>query len=573
MKAAMTYMIFRICLLLVLLECSVCRPQNKPNIVIFLADDLGYGDLQATGNPISDTPNIDILYRDGMKLTQFYSSASICSPSRAGLLTGRYPVRSGFWINEHQPTLRLNSPLGLPLNETTIAELVADQGYKSALIGKWHLGVGRNREFLPKHHGFDHFFGIPVSVYLSGCPPQICFLPDVPCLTADCTSTDPPLPLFLEDEIIEQPVNLLTLIERQTIAARSWITEFSESGNPFLLMYWFVQPHVPHFASSRFHNSTLGGDYTDSLAEMDWQIGDIITKLKEIGQFDNTLFLFTSDNGPDKSSGFQGGSSGPFRCGKSSAFEGGTRVPGVVYWPSRITPGISMELISHLDIFPTIASLIGSSVDNIQLDGYDISDVLFNMGKSPRSSLMFFNNTWKSPFAYRYNQYKAHAVILESFSTISEDLDDYNARCRNAMPLSQHEPSLLYNLHLDPEERVNIGEDKDMQSVLNQLHTARLLEESDLTYGESILHRSAVGRFQACCNDGCEPFPLCCQCVSNYTIELFSNSQRVTAVSFDSSQFAWLVAFVIIFVTALLSAIIIVLIPRLRNKQNYIKLT
>ncbi|XP_071959909.1 arylsulfatase A-like [Antedon mediterranea] len=382
MKAAFTYMVFHISFFLVLLKCSVCRLQNKPNIVIFLADDLGYGDLQATGNPISDTPNIDILYRDGLKLTQFYSSASICSPSRAGLLTGRYPVRSGFWItDEYLPLLTLSSPLGLPLNETTIAELVADQGYKSALIGKWHLGVGRNREFLPKHHGFDHFFGLPVSVYHSGCPPHICFPPDVPCVTTDCTSTEPPLPLFLEDEIIEQPVNLLTLIERQTIAARSWVTEFSESSNPFLLMYWFLQPHVPHFASSRFHNSTLGGDYTDSLAEMDWQIGDIITKLKEIGQFDNTLFLFTSDNGPDKSSGFQGGSSGPFRCGKFSEFEGGTRVPGVVYWPSRIAPGISKELISHLDIFPTIASLIGSSVDNIQLDGYDISDVLFNMGQ------------------------------------------------------------------------------------------------------------------------------------------------------------------------------------------------
>ncbi|XP_071946934.1 arylsulfatase A-like [Antedon mediterranea] len=550
---------FPVLFILLVVKCNICRSHKKPNIVIFLADDVGYGDLQATGNPISNTPNIDILYRDGLKLTQFYSSGPVCTPSRAGLLTGRYPVRSGFWnALDTRSVLRLSSPLGLPHNETTIAELVAEQGYKSALVGKWHLGVGRNREFLPRHHGFDHYFGIPVSLDLCGCPTLICFQPDVPC-TVDCLDTEVPSPLFLEDEIIEQPVDLFTLIERQTAAARSWVTEFSEGGNPFLLMYWFVQPHVPLFPSPRFCNSTLGGYYTDSIAEMDWQIGDIIKTLKDIGEFDNTLFLFTSDNGPNKDAVFDGGSSGPLRCGKDTTFEGATRVPGVVYWPSRIAPGISREIISHLDIFPTIANLIGSSVDNIQLDGHDISDVIFNNGKSPRSGLMIFNSTYTRPYAYRYHQYKAHSATLAASNSSNTHA------CDGVIPLTKHDRALLYNLNLDPGEQVNMANDEAMHSILNDLHTARLLEESGLTVGESVWQESDIS-IQPCCNEGCEPFPMCCQCVSNYTNELFSSSQRVTNASSSRRNYAWLIALVAV-VTAILCGVMFLFVSR-RLRQN-----
>ncbi|XP_033106907.1 steryl-sulfatase-like [Anneissia japonica] len=290
-------------ILILVLLCSgwCCHGDSldKPNIVILLADDMGFGDLQSYGNPLSSTPHIDALERNGLKFTQFYSAAPMCSPSRAGLLTGRYPGRAGIWTNgDNENATGVFTQVmtdGLPHQEVTIAEMLAKQGYMSALIGKWHLGIGRDREFLPLHHGFDEFFGIPVSHM--DCPCNKCFFPLDDCDRETCIEYHAPCQLMLGDEIIEQPVNLINLAERQARAARSLIQKYSCTRTPFLLMYSFFHPHVPHFAGKPYRNSTLGGDYTDSLAELDWQVGEVMDELEKSGAIDNTLVIFTSDNG------------------------------------------------------------------------------------------------------------------------------------------------------------------------------------------------------------------------------------------------------------------------------------
>ncbi|XP_033110811.1 arylsulfatase A-like, partial [Anneissia japonica] len=368
--------------IIVLLSSAFWCDSSKPNIVIFVGDDVGFADVQAFGNPLSYTPNLDALLRDGLKLTQFYSASPICSPSRAGLLTGRYPVRTGVWNNDGNVVFHQKCTEGLPHSEVTIPEMLARQGYKSSLIGKWHLGVGYNREYLPLHHGFDNYFGIPHTH--ADCPCEKCFFPDDNCTSQDgCNYSQAPCQLMLGDEIIEQPVNLKELAERQARAARSWIREYACTGTPFFLMYAFMHTHLPHFAGKRFRNTTLGGEYTDSLAELDWQVGEVMDELKKSGVINNTLVIVTSDNGAALEDLTKGGFSGVLKCGKGSIFEGGVRAPTVAFWPGHISSGISTEFLSQLDIWPTLRSLSGSSADdfNVILDGFDFSDVLLRNKK------------------------------------------------------------------------------------------------------------------------------------------------------------------------------------------------
>ncbi|XP_071963582.1 arylsulfatase A-like [Antedon mediterranea] len=271
---------------------------NKPNIIVFLADDMGYADLQSFGNPLSRTPHVDALEAGGLKLTQMYSASAICSPARAALLTGRYPVRSGVWTpDDGQLVFAPKSVYGLPLNETLIPEMLAQQGYKSAIVGKWHLGVGLNKKYLPTNQGFHHYFGMPYSH--EGCVCAACFYPDVECVNPNVynNSNAVTCPLLLEEDIIEQPINLTSLAERQTRAARSWIREFVCEGSPFFMYYSTHHPHTPQFANRHNEDATLGGQYTDALAELDWELGEIMDELRINNIIENTLILFTSDNG------------------------------------------------------------------------------------------------------------------------------------------------------------------------------------------------------------------------------------------------------------------------------------
>ncbi|XP_033106917.1 arylsulfatase A-like [Anneissia japonica] len=493
-----------------------CIDGKPPNIVIFMADDLGYGDLQSFGNPLSHTPNIDALIKAGIKFTQFYSASPICSPARAALLTGRYPIRTGVWNDVNNAIFLQENIGGLKLNETTVPEMLATRGYKSALIGKWHLGVGPEKEYLPTHHGFDHYFGVPNSH--ADCPCDKCFFPNDDC-NSGCQRAKAPCQLLLDDEIIEQPVNLISLAERQTRAARSFIQSNSCEGTPFFLMYASLHPHVPHFAGERFRNTTIGGDYTDSLAEFDGEVGDVMTELRNSGVLENTLVLLTSDNGPDLVEKKLGGFSGVFRCGKLSTFEGGVRVPTVAYWKGRIRQGVSAEFLSHLDIWPTLRSISGlpSDSQNVELDGFDFSSVLFKNGKSPRESMLFYDITpdpERGPFAIRTTTYKAHFLTECS---IRCDGDAFDEMCRSNSSLTIQDPPLIYDLLLDPEERDDIG--RTSEALVAEMTQLLQQETNKVAYSESTL-KEEDELHQLCCDPGCTPFPSCCDCPSQYADSL-----------------------------------------------------
>ncbi|XP_033110796.1 arylsulfatase A-like isoform X2 [Anneissia japonica] len=505
--------IYAVLLLPSQVECA----REKPNIVIFLADDMGYGDLQSFGNPLSHTPNIDRILQGGLKLTQAYSASSICSPARASLLTGRYPPRTGVW-DEVTSVFLQKSIGGLPHSEITIPEMLAPQGYKSALVGKWHLGVGRQKEFLPLEHGFDRFLGFPYSH--QNCPCETCFYPDGDCDSEYCKTDNAPCPLVLNNTIIEQPADMITLADRQAKAARSWIIDYSLSDTPFFLLYSFMHPHYPQFAGKRFRNSTIGGAYTDSLAEMDWQVGEVMDQLEKSGIIENTFVLFTSDNGPDVK--LEGGFSGIFRCGKTSTFEGGFRVPTIAYWPGHIPTGVSTQLVSHLDIWPTLRRLSGSSPDefDVTLDGFDISEVLFSNGNTTRSSMLYYDITPDpdiGPFAVRSNRYKAHFYAECTFMCDPDAIDEM---CRAEFPITSLQSPLLFDILKDPKERVDLGKLSAYKTVVENLTMLMETESKKIVFAESVLKKTDSS-YALCCKEDCEPFPYCCNCESTYSDNLF----------------------------------------------------
>jgi len=357
--------------------------ERPPNVIIIVADDLGYGDLSIQGSATIATPRLDRMAREGIRFTDAYSAAPFCSPARAALLTGRLPARCGvpyvLFPAEHH---------GLPAAEITLAELLKTRGYATACIGKWHLGW--DAAFRPARHGFDLFFGLPFSNDSTEWPvgepySQVMGLE--------------PLPLMEGDRIAEAPVDQSRLTQRYTERAVAFIRQHRD--RPFFLYLPHTMPHVPQYASLEFGGKSKGGLYGDTVEELDWSTGVILDTLRELGLDERTLVIFTSDNGAPyrapaaaagvakaKKAGAAGkarfpgralaGSNGPLRAGKGTTFEGGIRVPLIVRWTGRIAPGrVVADPVSQLDFFPTCAALAGASVpaDRV-MDGRDIRDVL-----------------------------------------------------------------------------------------------------------------------------------------------------------------------------------------------------
>ena len=295
---------------------AVDRPTRPPNIVIFFGDDLGYGDLDNYGHPTSSTPNLARLAAGGKVLTQFYSAAAVCSPSRAALLTGRYQMRSGIYPG----VFNVTDSGGLPHNETTIAEMLKPLGYHTAMVGKWHLGLGKDAEYLPPHHGFDEFLGLPASP--CQCPCTVCFYPNTTCHKAPCKTHYTPCALFNGTRIVEQPVDLLTLDEKYASQAKHVIKTNAEKKKPFFLYYASQHTHHPQYAGKETVGTTERGQYGDSLAAMDWELGQVYDELQANGILDETFILFTADNGPMLSFQQWGGNAGLLRCGKGTTYEG-----------------------------------------------------------------------------------------------------------------------------------------------------------------------------------------------------------------------------------------------------------
>ncbi|UII78744.1 sulfatase [Flagellimonas sp. CMM7] len=418
-----------------------------PNIIIVFADDLGYGDISAFGSPTIHTPNLDELAHEGQKWTNFYVAASVCTPSRAALLTGRYPIRSGM-CSDGRRVLFPDSKGGLPQNEITIAEQCKAMGYVTSAIGKWHLG--HRAQFLPTNHGFDSYFGIPYSNDMNKV--------EVEGLTREERFFSPKseyfnVPLLRDTKEIERPVDQTTITKRYNEEAVKFIKE--NKAHPFFLYLAHSLPHVPLFASKEFNGSSKRGLYGDVVEEIDYGMGEIMEALKETGLDQNTLIVFTSDNGPWVSFKSHSGSAGPLKEGKFTTWEGGVRVPAIFWWPDKIEPALVTDIGSTLDVFTTVSNIVGANLpEDRQIDGLDLSPVLLEGKRSPREDMLFYRNT--TVYAARKGAFKLHYITrpVRGEKTI-------------------HDTPLLFNVDEDPNERYNIAE--QYPNVIEEIH--RIVED------------------------------------------------------------------------------------------------
>jgi arylsulfatase A len=412
---------------------SVCA-REQPNIVILFADDMGYGDLACYGHPSIQNPNLDRLAREGMKFTQFYVGSSVCTPSRAALLTGRLPIRSGLTT-----VFIPQSEGGIPAEEITLAEVLQAEGYATACIGKWHLGS--RPEYLPLNHGFDYYFGVPYSNDMS---PET--QPDNP-LFADA----PPTPLIRNFTVTnpDREPNQGLLTRQYTEEAIRFIRAHA-GERPFFVYLSYTMPHVPLFASDRFSGSSRRGLYGDTIEEIDWSCGEIRSALEELGLTGNTLLVFTSDNGPWLSKGTDGGSNGPFFEGKVSTWEGGFRVPALFSWKGRIPEGVTTTAFgTTMDLFTTCVRLAGGQIpDDRPIEGQDLAPVLFHghAGREPLMHYYFGPELW----AIRKGPWKLH------FKTT----DPANVSVWGKWNIEEHDPPLLFQVEHDPEERFDRAGDE-----------------------------------------------------------------------------------------------------------------
>jgi arylsulfatase A len=408
--------------------------ENKklPNIIHIFADDLGYGDIGCFGATDIKTSNIDRIASEGIKFTEFYSASPVSSPSRAALLTGRYPQRMGI-NNVFFP----ESLTGMPSEEITIAELLKEKNYATGIVGKWHLG--HHYKFLPLQQGFDSYFGIPYSndmesvVYIRG------------------------------NDVEEFEVDQRYITRTYTEEALKFIDE--NKNNPFFLYAAHTMPHVPIYASEDFLGTSERGLYGDVVQELDWSVGQILEKLEQLNLLENTLVIFSSDNGPWLVMEDLGGSAGILREGKQYTFEGGMRVPTVAMWKGKIPEGIVYDdMATQMDWFPTFAKITGTELPKDRvIDGKDISQVLFNTGKREDSTFLFFNAENELQ-CYREGDWK-----------IKTPFEGYEGSVW--MKAVKPHDTLLINLKSDP------GEKENLHNEYNE-RTRSLFREMDIKYKE-----------------------------------------------------------------------------------------
>ena len=435
---------------------GIAPAADRPNIVLIFVDDMGYGDLGCFGHPTIATPNLDRMAAEGMKFTQFHVASSVCTPSRAGLLTGRLPVRSGL-THVFIP----QSEGGIPDGEITIAELLKDVGYTSACIGKWHLG--RPDGYLPLNHGFDYYFGIPYSNDMSpGTQPN-----------NPLFAEQPPTPLIRNFTVTnpEREPDQRYLTKWYTEEALAFLRK-NAGRKPFFLYLAHTMPHVPIFASEKFRGKSRRGLYGDVVEELDWSCGEVLKAVKDLGVEDNTLVIFTSDNGPWLGKQLAGGSAGLFEEGKISTWEGGYLVPAIARWPGRVPAGVTNQsFATTMDLFVTFARLGGAKVPTDRaIDGTDVSPLLFEnaSGREARMFYYFGDELW----AVRKGPWKIHVKTTSpaSVSTWGQ------------WPIEEHDPPLLFNVEHDPSEKYNVAHEQP--EVVEQLLKLMHEHEKNVVRGE-----------------------------------------------------------------------------------------
>jgi len=342
--------------------------QRPPNVVIIFIDDMGYADIGPFGGRIP-TPNLDRMAREGMKFTDFVSSTAVCSAARASLLTGCYNVRLGIH-GAFGPRARS----GIHEDEVTLAEICKQKGYATACFGKWHLG--HHPKFLPLQHGFDEYFGLPYSNDMWPLHPDYA---DLPAGAAARKRGYPPLPLIEGNKVIDAEVTgaeQALLTTQYTERAVDFIERHRDE--PFLLYVPHSMVHVPLFVSEKFAGKSGQGLFADVVMELDWSVGEILAALARHGIDEQTLVVFTSDNGPWLSYGDHAGSALPLREGKGTMWEGGYREPTLMRWPGRIPPATTCnQLAATIDVLPTVAALIGAELPSHEIDGQDVSSLMF----------------------------------------------------------------------------------------------------------------------------------------------------------------------------------------------------
>ena len=439
---------------------------RSPNIILVLMDDMGYGDLSVTGATQYKTPHIDQMAQNGIRFTQFYSPQAVCGASRAGILTGCYPNRLGI-SGAPGP----NATTGLNEQEETIAELLKKKGYATAAYGKWHLG--HLPPFLPIHHGFDEYFGIPYSNDM---------WPNHP-----IDKSYPPLPLIEGDKTIAYNPDQTQFTTQFTNRALQFIDK--HAGQPFFIYLAHPMPHVPLAVSDKFKGKSQQGLFGDVMMEIDWSIGQIMSQLRKKGLEENTMVIVTSDNGPWINYGNHAGSTGGLREGKGGSFEGGQRVPCLMQWKGKIKGGIICnQLSAGIDILPTIAAAAGAQLPVHDIDGVNLWPLLKQEpDANPRKSFLYY---------YRRNDLEAitngayKLVFPHPYRTYEKNIPGENGVPGPVIEFYPLKDTLLYDLRRDPGERYNVI--RQYPDVLAQL--LKMADSARADLGDDLTHAQGKNR-------------------------------------------------------------------------------
>ncbi len=442
---------------------------QPPNFVVVFIDDMGYGDVGCYGATGYTTPNLDKMASEGMRFTNFYSAQPVCSASRAGLLTGCYPNRIGI-----SGALFPQNEVGINPKETTIAEMLKEKGYATGIFGKWHLG--HHKEFLPLQHGFDEYVGLPYSNDM--WPIGV----DGKRREGERWDNYPDLPLIEGNKTIE----LITTLEGQdkltTLYTEKAVDFINRNAkDPFFLYVPHSMGHIPLGVSDKFRGKSEQGFYGDVMMEIDWSVGEIEKALQANGISENTVFIFTTDNGPWLNFGNHAGSAGGLREGKTTSWEGGQRVPFIIKWPAGTPAGtISNKLGCAVDLLPSFAKLAGTSLPKLKIDGLDITDLWKGVADAePRDNILFYhgkNNlngvrkgNWKLVLPHTWSSYHA-----------KPGKDGYGGK-RIKMTVEAPE---LYNMMRDPGEEYNVIEyNPEKAEELMKIVEAARIELGDLNVG------------------------------------------------------------------------------------------
>ncbi len=428
---------------------------SKPNFVVIYCDDMGYGDLSCYGNPTVKTPYLDRMAQEGQKWTSFYVSASVSSPSRAGLLTGRLGVRTGMYGNRKR-VLFPNSPEGLPPEEITIPELLHKAGYATAIVGKWH--VGHKEESMPLANGFDYFYGSPFSNDMSKKE------------QSKVGNVNYPYEYVLYDQhqVVEREPDQTQLTKRLTEKVVAYIKHHKDK--PFFLYLAHPMPHWPVYASEDFQGKSARGKYGDCIEEIDWSVGEILQTLRNTGLDKNTLVVFTSDNGPWLPYKQEAGTSGPLREGKGSHCEGGFRVPCIV-WGKGVKPGQVTNMGSTLDLLPTFCSMAGVELPADRIyDGNSLTDAFEDPSSVVRDEFFFYRGS--DLYAVRKGAFKLHFMDKPAYGSA---------------PKVVFEKPHLYDLGTDPEEKYDISEKHP--EIVAELTKLAYKHKSSFVVAESIFDK------------------------------------------------------------------------------------